>query len=144
MLWPEVVERFLPPAVVADCGQDGLGGQSCGGQHFHGLSSSPVQQVPRCPHRGAHRGSASLQAKQVTEVTGCTKKHDSQLILVCHSGVPGVRATGRVFTTWNHPCISATGSSEMCIFLANEKAEVFLWSLHLYCYTEDSWGSVWY
>lgn len=57
---PKVVKGFLPPAVITDSGQHSLCRHSGGGQHFHCLGCSPVQQVSCCAHRGAHSGSTSL------------------------------------------------------------------------------------
>lgn len=50
---PQAIERVLPPAVVADFGQHGLGGQPGRGQHLHGLGCGPVQQVPCRGHGGS-------------------------------------------------------------------------------------------
>lgn len=61
---PEVVERLLPPAVVADGAQHGLGGESRGGQHLHGLSCGAVQQVSCRAHRGGSEGGAGLDEEK--------------------------------------------------------------------------------
>lgn len=66
---PEVVEGFLPPAVVAHGRQHGLGGQARGGQDLHGLGCGPVKEIPRCPDRGGHRGGAGLVTREATART---------------------------------------------------------------------------
>ena len=125
--WPEVVEWFLPPAVVADSGQHGLGGHSCSGQHLHGLGCGPVEQVSRCPHGGACGRGASLR----TEATGWTKKtqHDRHVILSCpcSNSHPALRLYLFV-CKWKS---SIRGSSVIAtsVLLYETKGQILSWGL---------------